>query len=361
MKKWLLFAFLFVFIACSSEGTTEDSSEKTDFDSWKNTDTDAHVSDNSNTAEDDEQDDSGGSEEVDHDDKISNDADKLIDKDNGFSDEDELSDDDSDVAFPDDDNDTDELPDEDIPEQTEHVSIIDNGDGTSTASIMLNSETDAVSAYLMDPPSGSWNYFHGDTVKLGFKEISSDTFVAFHTALRFTHIPVENSTDIISSELSFLPHNNVDSSNTIYLNIYGEKQADSQEFDVSNYSSNRPDQRVKTENHIEEWGINCIADTGLDPCYGDEEYCEQRAKDCWDKEIRYNIPRDISNIISEITELSQWKKGNSLTFIISGMYPSQMPDEEKPEYSGNRTLIGYDISSEKGKDYLPVLKITYSN
>lgn len=360
MKKWLLFAFLFVFIACSSEGSTEEYSEKTDLDSFKNTDT--YVSDDSNKEGDNERDDSGDfedSEKVDYDNKTSNDADELIDEDVEVSDENELPDNDSDIIFPDDDNDV--RPDDDIPEQTEHVSIVDNGDGTSTASIMLNSETDAVSAYLMDPPSSSWNYFHGDTFKLGFKEISSDTFVAFHTALRFTHIPVENSTDIISSELSFMPHNNVDSSNTIYLNIYGEKQADSQKFDVSNYSSNRPDQRVKTENHIEEWGIKCIAGTGFDPCYGSEEYCEQRAKDCWDKEIRYIVPRNLSNIISEITELPQWKKENSLTIIISGMYPSQMSDEEKPDYSGNRTLIGYDMSSEKGEDYLPVLKITYSN
>ena len=66
-----------------------------------------------------------------------------------------------------------------------------------------------------------------------------------------------------------------------------EKSVDSEPFDTSNYTTDRPDQRAETTASIDEHLLKCIE---LDDCYDPESsYCKDRAKDCWDREVRYTM------------------------------------------------------------------------
>ena len=137
----------------------------------------------------------------------------------------------------------DEAPDEDTP-TADHVEVINNADGSVTVNVTLNAEKDAVTSYLMDASSSSWNYFHGSSINIGFRVYSvlDDQYVAYHSAFRFTDVDVPAGATIESANFSFHPTNEVDSSKKIYLRAAMEKAVNSADFDVSNYTTNRPDQ-----------------------------------------------------------------------------------------------------------------------
>jgi len=252
---------------------------------------------------------------------------------------------------------TDETPDEDSP-NTDHVEVINNADGSVTVNVTLNAEKDAVTSYLMDASSSSWNYFYGSSVNIGFKVYSvlDDQYVAYHSAFRFTDVDVPSGSTIESAKFSFHPTNEVDSSKKVYLRAAMEKSVNSAGFNVSDYTTNRPDQRTETDATVEETLLKCVE---LDDCYDPESsYCKDRALDCWDRETRFTFRGELSDMVQEIIDTTGWAKKNAMTVFITGTYPSAMSSGEKPDYSNNRSVTGYD--TDKTASYYPVLSITFT-
>jgi len=258
--------------------------------------------------------------------------------------------------LPDDDSES-ETPDEDT-SSSDHVEVINNTNGSVTVNVTLNAETDAVTSYLMAAASSSWNYFHGSSVNIGFRVYSvlDDQYVAYHSAFRFTDVDVPAGATIESAKFSFHPTNEVDSSQKVYLRAAMEKSVNSAEFDVSNYTTNRPDQRSETDATVEETLLKCIE---LDTCYDPESsYCKDRALDCWDREVRFTFRGELSDMVQEIIDTNGWAKKNAMTVFITGTYPAAMSSGEKPDYSNNRSVTGYD--TDKTASYYPVLSITFT-
>jgi hypothetical protein len=251
----------------------------------------------------------------------------------------------------------DETPDEDSP-TSDHVEVINNTDGSVTVNVTLNSEKDAVTSYLMDASSSSWNYFYGSSVNIGFRTYSAldDQYVAYHSAFRFTDVDVPAGATIETASFSFHPTNEVDSSKKIYLRAAMEKAVNSAEFDVSNYTTNRPDQRTETDATVEEILLKCQT---LEECgVPESDYCKDRALDCWDREIRFTFRGELSDMVQEIIDTTGWTKKNAMTVFITGTYPSAMSSGEKPDYSNDRSVTGYD--TDKAPSYYPVLSITFT-
>jgi len=251
----------------------------------------------------------------------------------------------------------DETPDEDT-SSSDHVEVINNANGSVTVNVTLNAEKDAVTSYLMDAPTSSWNYFYGSSVNIGFRVYSAldDQYVAYHSAFRFTDVDVPAGSTIESASFSFHPTNEVDSSKKIYLRAAMEKAINSEAFDTSNYTTNRPDQRSETDATVEETLLKCIE---LDDCYDPESsYCKDRALDCWDREVRFTFRGELSDIVQEIIDTTGWARKNAMTVFITGTYPSAMSSGEKPDYSNDRSVTGYD--TDKAASHYPVLSITFT-
>jgi len=60
----------------------------------------------------------------------------------------------------------------------------------------------------------------------------------------------------------------------------------------------------------------------------------------------------------EVIDIAGWTKGNAMTVFITGTYPSEMSNEEKPNYSNSRSVTGFD--TEKTPSYYPVLSVTFT-
>ena len=286
---------------------------------------------------------------------------EMSDNQSDTSDESEMSDDQSDQSdeseMSDEQSDQSEIPDEDTA-TSDHVEVINNTDGSVTVNVTLNAEKDAVTSYLMDAASSSWNYFYGSSINVGFRvyDLLEDEYVAYHSAFRFTDVDVPAGATIESAEFSFHPTNEVDSSKKLYLRAAMEKSVDSEPFDTSNYTTDRPDQRSETTASIDEHLLKCIE---LDDCYDPESsYCKDRAKDCWDREVRYTMRGDFKEMVQEIIDTTGWVKKNAMTVFITGTYPSAMPSGERPDYSNDRSVTGYD--TDKAPSYYPVLSITFT-
>ena len=338
---------LFIFVSCSS-GSNDISDNDTAFSDSEQTD-DLSYDDNSTVDESAEN-------------ELSDDIDDLSDD---ISDE--VSDTETEVLTDDDDSsendlqdgfqtDSDEITDEDVDD--DHVEVIDNEDGSVTVNVTLNSEYDAAESYLMDAGTSSWNYFYGSFLNIGFREYDmlEELYVAYHAAFRFTDVDVPAGSTIEKAELSFHPTNEVDSSQKVYLRLSMEKTGDSEPFNVFDYESGRPDQRPETDAVEAEWLLKCQA---IEDCYDPESsYCKQRALDCWDRSVRYTVPKPLTEMVSEIIDSGDWQRDNSMTVFITGTYPSMMSDEEKPDYSNYRAVTGFD--TEKGSSFYPVLSITFT-
>jgi len=219
-------------------------------------------------------------------------------------DEDETTKPDSDENRPDDNPDSEPdttETDEDEPVAEEDAAADNTTEETPDEDAADENLVNSATAYLMDPPSSSWNYTPKTIIKLG---LNKTPVVAYWTALRFIDIQVPKGATITSAKLSFFPSNDVDNSK-IRINIYGEKKADSKIFDITNYDSNRPDQRSKTAVKVpadthnpESWRIHCIQN-----CKVTDDYdCPQRELDCWNRETKYTAPHDLSTIIQEKAE-----------------------------------------------------------
>jgi hypothetical protein len=366
MKKiMLLLMALALFAACSN------TKEKGDI--FNDNDTDKTITDENGESSDMENETGTDDENITEPDE-KNDNEKtddyyLIDEDNEVDDEltdknedteQEISDDD-DEEIDDEEIDDEEIDDEEIDDEngeSDHVEVINNLDGSVTVNVTLNSEKDAVVSYLMDAGSSSWNYFYGDSINIGFRpyNTSEDQFVAYHAAFRFTDVAVPSGATIEDASISFHPTNEVDSTKKIYLRIAMEKTSDSEPFDTSNYVSQRPDQRSKTDSVVAEWLLRC---TDIEYCYDPESsWCKQRELDCWNREVRYTVPKPLNEMVKEVIDMEGWNMENSMTLFITGTYPSGMPGDEKPDYSNSRSVTGFD--PEKGPEYYPLLSITFT-
>lgn len=354
--KGLYFAFFILFLSASCSSGTNDTS-----------DIDAAAFDN-DTGQTDETSDSTSDGNTTGDDAADNDlSDDLSDETLSDSEDTEAEDTESEILTDDDDRpdndlpdgsqtDSDELSDEDPDDG--HVEVIDNEDGSVTVNVTLNSEYDAAESYLMDAGTSSWNYFSGSFLNIGFREydVLEELYVAYHAAFRFTDVDVPAGSTIEKAELSFYPTNEVDSSQKVYLRLSMEKSGDSEPFNVFDYDSGRPDQRPETDAVSAEWLLKCQA---IEDCYDPESsYCKQRALDCWDRSVRYTVPKPLTAMVAEIIDSGDWQRNNAMTVFITGTYPSMMPDEEKPDYSNYRAVTGFD--TEKESSFYPALSITFT-
>jgi hypothetical protein len=207
--------------------------------------------------------------------------------------------------------------------------------GKSPVTLAITSKEDIVSSYLL---SGSdWNYLGGTTAPLGRHSNTART--SYHTAFRFKNIMIPKGSTIQSAWLSFMPHNEVDSSKRLMINIYAEKVGDSAAYDPTQYKSGRPDQRLRTKAKIDRWIVRCRADCSSDIKSPKYEYdCPQRKKDCWDRTKRYQVPKPLKDIVQEVIDQPDWKAGNAISLFLF----NAASDREGKDYQDSRTIIGYD-------------------
>ncbi|MGM0576033.1 MAG: hypothetical protein ACQEXJ_09925 [Myxococcota bacterium] len=208
-------------------------------------------------------------------------------------------------------------------------------------------QTDAITSYLMDAAQSAWNVFADGTVKLG--RHWDEGHVSYHTMLRFPGVEVPEGATIASATLSFHATNEVDSSNRLLLAVYAVDEADAAPWPPGQYETGRPDQRARTAARIEEWAIRCN-----DDCTDVTEYdCEQRKLDCWDREVRYACPKDLSAVVQEVVDREGWAPGNALALLLVNAAPEQAGEA----YEKSRSVTGVD--PERGPEYRPRLEITY--
>lgn len=207
--------------------------------------------------------------------------------------------------------------------------------GTSPITLTVAKAEDVVTSYLLD--GSAWNYFSGATVKLGRHSNVGRT--SYFTAFRFTGVTIPKGAKITSAQLSFMPHNEVDSSKRLMINIYAEGADDSKPYDPTNYSTGRPDQRLRTKAKIDRWIVRCRADCSDDVSSPKYEYdCKQRKADCWDRSVRYQVPKSLKEILQEVVDQSGWKSGNAISLFLF----NAASDREGKDYQDSRTIIGYD-------------------
>ena len=228
---------------------------------------------------------------------------------------------------------------------------------TRSFTVYIKTENDAVTSYLIDAAESAWNYFA--SVHLGLKEQVGGA-VGYHAALRFENIQVPKNAEIIEAKLSFYPNSDVENQK-VRINIYAEKSISSIPFDISNYDTNRPDQRLKTTvkvpedtNNPESWRIECVSDCCKDEpdCTRLWRYdCPQRKLDCWKKDIRFTVPHDLSPVISEVKALDGWEFGNTITLFLESALNLNDGDEV-----GTRSINDFD---ERGLEFGPSLMIKY--
>ncbi|MCB9641703.1 MAG: hypothetical protein H6728_01370 [Myxococcales bacterium] len=219
----------------------------------------------------------------------------------------------------------------------------------SPLTLAVSDAKDVVASYLL---SGSaWNYFGGATVPLGRHFGTGNP--SYHAAFRFTNVRIPQGATITSAYLSFVPQNEVDSSNRLMLNVYAEKVADSSAYDPMNYTQGRPDQRSKTTAKIDRWIVRCNADCSDDVTSPKYEYdCPQRNRDCWNRQTRYQVPKDLKDILQEVFSQTSWKSGHAISiFLINAA-----TDQDGDKYKGSRTITGFDPTQT---DKAPQLVIQY--
>ncbi len=196
-------------------------------------------------------------------------------------------------------------------------------------------------------PSGDWNLFSGTSVPIG--RHFDDAHVGYHTALRFRAVPVPRGARVTSARLTFFPTNEVDSSNALWINIYAEASDDSAPFDPHAYESGRPDQRARTAAHIDHWLVRCN-----DACTELTEYdCPQRQRDCWDRTIAFEVPKDLGPLVAEVVARPEWTAGNAITLLLV----NAATDEDGAKYRESRSLS--TIDSARDETFAPRLAVTF--
>lgn len=224
----------------------------------------------------------------------------------------------------------------------------DTQHGERTVEVTLHSAKDAVSSYLMDAGYSAWNYFFGDAVPIGKRWSSVGDSVSYHTALRFAGVDIPRGAEILSAELYLTPLSSVQNSRNLWINIYAERSGDCFAFDTGNYETNRPDQRLRTENYVDHWLVRCNGS-----CTDQTEYdCEQRKLDCWSKDEEIRVPKELKEIVGEVVALDDWASGNAMCLFLF----NAATDQDGSKYQDSRTIIGYPGDEGHGA---PRLKVVY--
>ncbi len=253
--------------------------------------------------------------------------------------------------------DDDEVSDADT-EEPEDEPLVDLGSGTHTVVYRVDKPEDAVTSYLFDPASHSWNYYFPGTVQFGFTKTSDypQQIVGAHSAMRFRRINIPKNAVIDNVKFVIYPHNEIDSNNKVYMMFAFEDSGNSLPFDTGNCDNNRPDQRKLTESRVTDHLIKCLRDH----CYMDDEYCENRKKDCWDRNVPYEIRqknKELAKALQHVVNRDDWEFGNAVTLKSVGMYPQEMHSEEKKDYSDHRTVMGY---KKDAPEKAPMLEVTFT-
>ncbi len=356
MKKLTLLVMilsLFFMFSCASDD--DDDNPSTDGDSLVVSDSDTVSQDEDSVTDEEPQidEDSVNKDEEPQpdEDAVKEDSDPEVDEDGTVQDEEPQIDEDS--ATPDEDEITDVDVDTEEPIETFTP-------GTYTRTYKVRTPKDAVCSHLLDVYEHAWNYRPLGVVAFGFTSMldGTDNVVAEHAALRFDRISIPENAVIDSVKMFIYPHNEVDSSNKVYMMFGFEDSANSAAFDPSNYDSGRPDQRNFASAQISEYLIKC--DSDCRPDWMGEAYCEERTNDCWDRNTPYQL-RDKNSVfktaLQSIVSKDGWQAGNAITFLSSGMYPSKMDPEEEKAYSESRLVMGY---SEDSTDKVPYIEITFT-
>ncbi len=216
-----------------------------------------------------------------------------------------------------------------------------------TVTLSLDTAPNAIYSYLMSVSPSAWNNLYGEQVSLGRHWDTGH--VSYHTALRFTAVPIPQGAQVDAVSLSFYPTNEVDSSNHLWLNVYAEKSSNSPPFDPLNYDANRPDQRPRTSAFIDHWLVRCNAS-----CTDLTEYdCPQRKLDCWDRTIPFTVPKDLKDIVQEVIDLPAWSAGSALTILLI----NAATDQDGSNYESSRAITGFDPA--RGPEFSPSLTVTY--
>jgi hypothetical protein len=218
--------------------------------------------------------------------------------------------------------------------------------GSSVISVRVAGGDDALASYLMNASPPAWNIFSGATVPVG--RHFDTAHVSYYTAFRFAGVTVPKGVTVASARLRFYPTNEVDSSHSLWLNVYAERTGDSAPFDPSNYLSGRPDQRVRTTSFIDHWLVRCNGS-----CTDMTEYdCPQRKLDCWNRDVVYEVPKDLSAMVQEVVDQPGWEPGNAITLLII----NAATDADGSNFQSSRSLTGFD--SSRGAEFAPELAIS---
>ncbi len=218
--------------------------------------------------------------------------------------------------------------------------------GSGMVSVRVVSGDDALASYLMNASPAAWNLFSGATVPVG--RHFDTAHVSYYTAFRFAGVNVPKGVTVASARLRFYPTNEVDSSLSLWLNVHAERTGDSAPFDPSNYVSGRPDQRVRTTSFVDHWLVRCN-----DSCTDLTEYdCPQRKLDCWNRDVVYEVPKDLSAMVQEVVGQPDWEPGNAITLLII----NAATDADGSHYQSSRSITGFDPS--RGAEFAPELAIS---
>lgn len=218
--------------------------------------------------------------------------------------------------------------------------------GSGDMLVRVTSGDDALASYLM---SGSgWNIFSGETVPVG-RHFDVD-HVSYHTAFRFVGVAVPKGATIESARLRFYPTNEVDSSKSLWLNVYAERAGNSAPFDPTNYLTGRPDQRLRTTTFIDHWLVRCNG-TCTDLTEWD---CPQRKLDCWNRDVLFEVPKELAAIVQEVIDLPGWEPGHAITILLI----NAATDADGASYQGSRSITGFDPA--RGPQFAPQLAIAFT-
>ncbi len=226
--------------------------------------------------------------------------------------------------------------------------LVDVAPDEYTVVLQVVDPEDALSSYLMDPELGAWNIFAGETVYWGRR--SAAPHVSYQTAFRFVDVAIPAGAEVLEATLAIYPHNAVDASHKLALNVYAERVADSAPYDSGDYTSGRPDQRLRTSASVEGWVVRCV-----DPCREAVEFdCAQRVADCWTPETPYVIPKDLTDLVQEVIALDGWAAGNALSLFVVNMAGDS--DYDLSRYNDSRALVGFDADAPA---HAPTLTVRY--
>lgn len=225
----------------------------------------------------------------------------------------------------------------------------DPGPGPFTVRIRPARPEDVVASYLMSVSPTAWNLFGGESLPLGRHFDSEMGHVGYHSALRFPGLAIPQGARVLAATLSFLPTNEVDSSNILWLAIHAEKAPDSPPLSLTDDDRGRPDQRLQTDAGIDQWVIRCNAS-----CTDLTEYdCPQRKRDCWDRTVRYQCPKDLKALVQEVVDLPGWQSGNALTLILEPNVPQDYQNRD----TGARHIVG--VEEGRPEEDRPLLEVTW--